>query len=253
MKTVQTSQLHNACQQLKLTTVLKQVDSLAELAQRQQQPYTDFLYELLNLEIEKRLERRTQRLIKAAKFPMIKTLEQFDFQRAPHICHSKINLLAQGEFIQNAEPIIFLGDPGTGKTHLAQAIGYQLILNGYAVRFITASQLINQLVEAHDKHQLTKLLAQLQRCHALIIDELGYLPMQQHEAELLFQIFSQRHELKPVIVTSNLPFSEWTSVFTDPRLCRALLDRLTHRAHIIQTGNESMRLNEALKQTNSPA
>ncbi len=239
--------LHNACQQLNLNTLSKHLDDCVLQAQRQQQSYTDFLYELLSIEIEKRSERRTARLLKSAQFPMIKTLEQFDFNRNPLISKTKINLLAQGDFIPNAEPIIFIGDPGTGKTHLAQAIGHQLILKGVTVRFISASQLVNQLVEAHSQQHVIKLLNLFQRAQVLIIDELGYLPIQPKEAELLFQVFSQRHELKPVIITTNLPFSEWTSVFIDPRLCRALLDRLTHRAHIIDTGTNSERLQESLR------
>jgi len=238
--------LHNACQQLKLNTVLKHLDDCVAQAQRQQQSHTDFLYELLSMEIETRTERRTARLLKSAQFPMIKTLEQFDFNRNPLVSKTKINLLAQGDFIANAEPIIFIGDPGTGKTHLAQAIGHQLILKGITVRFISASQLVNQLVEAHAQQHMIKLLSLFQRNQVLIIDEVGYLTIQSKEAELLFQVFSQRHELKPVIITTNLPFSEWTSVFTDPRLCRALLDRLTHRAHIMDTGIDSARLQESL-------
>lgn len=238
------------CKQLQLTSMAASIVTACERAQRQQQSHTDFLTELLSQEYEARLEKRAQRRIKEAKFPLLKTLEAFDFARNPGLPEAKIRSLAQGGYINKAEPIIFIGEPGTGKTHLATALGYCAAQQGCCVRFTTTSQLANLLVEARDHHQLSLLTQRYQRYSLLILDELGYLPLAKNDAELLFQILSQRHEKYPIIITTNLPFSEWTSVFTDHRLCKALIDRITHRAHIIETGNNSARLEQTIASLN---
>jgi DNA replication protein DnaC len=168
------------------------------------------------------------------------------FNKSGGISPNQIKKLAQGDYIQEAQGIIFIGEPGTGKTHLATALGIKAAEQGITVRFITASELVNKLIEAKNQQHLSRLVKQYARYPLLILDELGYLPLTKNDAELLFQVLSIRHEKKPVIVTTNLPFSEWTSIFHDQRLCRALIDRITHRAHIIETGIRSIRFEEAM-------
>jgi len=241
-----TNEVISLCQRLKLTTLSKQAIPLSEAAVRQQQSHLDYLGTLLTDELEQRLLRRAARRIKEARFPQIKTLEGFDFASAPHLPEARLRKLADGAYIDNAEPIIFMGEPGTGKTHLASALGYAAAHQGKTVRFVTASFLANSLIEAKDARVLSRLTMHYQRFGVLIIDELGYLPINKADAELIFQVLSARQEQRPVIITTNLPFSEWTSVFPDQRLCRALVDRLTHKAHIIETGEQSARLQETL-------
>jgi DNA replication protein DnaC len=238
------------CKQLQLPFTASTIINTCEQAQRQQQSHSDFLMELFTREYESKLERRAKRRVKEANFPLVKTLESFNFARAHDLPESKIRSLAHGDYISKAEPIIFLGEPGTGKTHLATALGYCASLQGHVVKFITASQLANMLIEAKNHQQLSSIIKRYQGYRLLIIDELGYLPLAKTDTELLFQILSQRHEKYPVIITTNLPFSEWTSIFTDHRLCKALIDRVTHRAHIIETGANSVRLEQTLNNIN---
>lgn len=240
--------LSQLCQQLALLAVASTVDQACESAQRQQQPYSEFLLDLLHREWETRCQRRTMRRVKEAKFPWVKTLDSFDFQRAPHLPEVKLRQLAQGSYIAEAEPIILIGEPGTGKTHLACALGFAAAQQGHAVRFMMASQLVNLLVEAKDSRVLSAITQRFSRYKLLILDELGYLPLSKADSELLFQVISQRQERLPIIITTNLPFSEWTSIFPDQRLCKALIDRITHRAHIIETGHQSVRLEETIEQ-----
>jgi DNA replication protein DnaC len=194
-----------------------------------------------------RSQKRLTRLVKEAKFPCVKTLDGFNFNRAAHLPETLIRELAQGKYISNAEPIILIGEPGTGKTHLACALGYAAAKSGVAVRFTTTAQRVNLLVEAKDNRILSVITARYARYKLLILDEIGYVPLSKADSELLFQVISQRQERLPLIMTTNLPFSEWTTIFPDHRLCKALVDRITHKAHIIETGEKSMRLEETLK------
>jgi DNA replication protein DnaC len=241
-----TERLITLCKELQLSLMASSVTTACEQAERQQRSYVEFLTDLLAQENDARLQRRAKRRVKEARFPQVKTLESFDFAKASNLPETRIRSLAQGEYINKAEPIIFVGEPGTGKTHLATALGYCAAQEGICVRFTTVSQLANLLVEARDHQQLSSLSQRFQRYNLLILDELGYLPLAKTDAELLFQILSLRHEKYPVIITTNLPFSEWTSVFTDHRLCKALIDRITHRAHIIETGKNSVRLEQTI-------
>lgn len=244
MKTVIT-----LCEQLQLPFMAMSVSAACEQAQRQQQNHIEFLTELLSQEYNAKLENRAKRRVKEAGFPLIKTLENFDFTNT-NLSEAKMRFLAECSYITKAEPIILMGEPGTGKTHLATALGYSAAVQGFAVKFITASQLTNMLIEAKDQRQLSLMTKRYQRYQLLILDELGYLPLAKTDAELLFQILSLRHEKYPVIITTNLPFSEWTSIFTDHRLCKALIDRITHRSHIIETGSNSVRLNQTIAKLN---
>jgi DNA replication protein DnaC len=244
--TEEVKELKDICGQLNLSSLYKHVMTIHEQARRQQQPHLEFLYEILQQEAEHRITRRAARRVKEARFPRIKTLSSFNFLKSPHLPESKIRTLAEGSYIDAAEPIILIGEPGTGKTHLATALGYEAAQQGHSVRFTSASQLANCLIEARDAQILSRLVSHYQKFSVLIIDELGYLPLNKTDAELIFQVLSYRQEQKPVIITTNLPFSEWTTVFPDQRLCRAVVDRLTHKAHIIETGLDSMRLKQTL-------
>lgn len=242
------SPLSKLCRQLQLSGISTTVDKACGSAARQQQSHHDFLSELLQQESEYRNQRRTHRRVKEAKFPWNKTLDSFDFERAQHLPEVRLRELAQGQYIQEAQSVILMGEPGTGKTHLACALGYAAASQGHAVRFMMASQLVNLLVEAKDSRVLSSITQRFARYKLLILDELGYLPLSKADSELLFQVISQRQERLPLIITTNLPFSEWTSIFPDPRLCKALIDRITHRAHIIETGQQSVRLEQTLQQ-----
>jgi len=237
-------ELIQLCQSLQLTTMAELVTEACQQALRQQSAHDEFLFNLLLEEQQARHQRRSAKRIKEAKFPRIKTLDGFDFSRSPQLPEALIRQLAHGQYIDEARPIIFIGEPGTGKTHLASALGYAAALEGKIVRFTSTSQLVNLLIEAKDSHMLSNITRRYAGYKVLILDELGYLPLSKIDAELLFQVISQRQERLPIIITTNLPFSEWTSIFPDQRLCRALIDRITHKAHIIETGNKSIRLEE---------
>jgi DNA replication protein DnaC len=234
------------CRTLRLPSVAQQAVLLAEEARRQGLGHLDYLVRLLELEVGDRAAKRAARLLRQAGFPLLKTLESFDFGRAPHLPEALLRELAGGRYIEQAECVILIGEPGTGKSHLATALGVAAAQAGRRVRFVTAGRLVNELIEARDARALGRAVARYAKVEILVIDELGYLPLSRTDAELLFQVLSERHERRPIIVTTNLPFGEWTAVFPDPRLCRAVLDRLTHRAHIIETGTHSARLQEAL-------
>jgi DNA replication protein DnaC len=241
--------LDSLCQSLQLSVIRKEALVLADEAYRHQKPHLDFLVTLLEDEWQAKLHKRSQRRMKAAGFPWLKTLESFQFSKTSDIPESLIRKLATNDYIEKAQPIILLGEPGTGKTHLAIALGITAATQGFNVRFITAAELANQLMEAKDSRNLSSVIKRYSACDLLILDELGYLPLSKADAELLFQVLSKRQEHKPVIVTTNLPFSEWLNVFPDPRLCKAVIDRLTYQAHIIETGETSIRLAESIKGT----
>lgn len=207
----------------------------------------DYLCQVLELEVNERAARRAARRIKEAGFSQPKTFESFDFRRAPALPEVQLRQLAEGDYIDRAETVILMGEPGTGKTHLATALGMAAAQQGRAVRFATAGRLVMDLIEAKDARTLGRIVGRYSRIDLLILDELGYLPLSKADAELLFQVLSERHERRALILTTNLPFSAWTTVFPDPRLCRAVIDRLTHRAHIIETGIQSIRLEEAMR------
>jgi DNA replication protein DnaC len=239
------------CRTLKLPAVGRDAVRLANEACRQGTAHLNYLAQLLEIEHRERDARRTARRLKEAGFPLVKTLEGFDFKRAPHLPEVRIRELAVGHYIDQAESVILLGEPGTGKTHLATALGVAATQQGRSVRFVTAARLATELTEARDAHELGRIVGRYSRVEVLVLDELGYVPLGRTDAELLFQVLSERQERRPVIVTTNLPFGEWTSVFSDARLCRAVVDRLTHRAHIIETGSQSIRLAQTLARSRS--
>ena len=227
---------------LRLPVFLREHPKTAAQCAADRADYATFLLRLAELELLERERKGTERRIKAARFPAAKSLEDFDFAAAGKINKALVLELARGEWIERRDNVILIGNPGTGKTHLAIALGLAACRRGRAVRFFTAAGLVNALVEARSEKALLRLQAQLARAELLIVDELGYVPFSRTGAELLFELLSQRYEQGSVVVTSNLPFDEWTGVFGSERLTGALLDRLTHRAQILLIEGDSYRL-----------
>jgi DNA replication protein DnaC len=234
------------CRLLRLPTIAAQCQRLAKDAVQQQQPYLTYLAELLSAEVDERERHTIERRIKDARLPRIKTLEDFDFSAASLVSAPQIRELAEGGYINRAEPIIFIGDSGTGKTHLATGLCLAACRQKKRVRFITAAGLVNELVEAQHHNQLGRALQRWTRYDLIAIDEMGYVPFAQVGAELMFQVISERAERATLVITTNLPFSEWTQVFPNVRLCKALLDRITDRATIIETGSDSYRFKRTI-------
>jgi DNA replication protein DnaC len=235
------------CKVLHLPAVAAQCAQLAEQAVRERRTHLGFLEALLQAELEEREQRLIERRIREAHLPRMKTLAEFDFARNPKVSAQLIHELAQGGYIGRAEPVIFIGDSGTGKTHLLTGLAVAACRQKRRVRFATAAALINELVEAKHQLQLGRALARWARYDLIALDEVGYVPLAEVGAEFLFQVIAERAEKAAVIVTTNLPFSEWTQVMPNPRLCKALLDRITDRAHIIETGTESYRFRRTLE------
>lgn len=235
------------CRMLRLPAVAQQCGPLAEEAGKQRQTYLRYLEALLAVELEERERHTIARRIQDAHLPRIKTLEEFDFTQAPLIHATEIQELATGGYLARAEPVIFIGDCGTGKTHLLTGLCVAACQQKRRVRFATAAALVNELVEAKQQLQLRRVLARWARYELIAIDEVGYVPMADVGAEFLFQVIAERAEKAAVILTTNLPFSEWTQVVPNARLCKALLDRITDRAHIIETGTESYRFRRTLQ------
>ena len=222
---------------------------LAEQAARNSRSHLRFLEALLSAEVEEREQNAVARRIKEAHFPKVKTLEEFDFQSAPQLpAHADSSVGGGRVSSGSSEPVILTGDTGTGKTHLATGLGVAACRQRKRVRFTTAAEMVNELVEARHRNELSRVTARWTRYELLVIDEMGYVALAEAGAEMLFQVIAGRAEKSAVIVTTNLPFSEWTSVFPNARLCKALLDRLTDRAHIVDTGAESYRFRRTLEQ-----
>ncbi|MGH2353708.1 MAG: IS21-like element helper ATPase IstB [Chloroflexota bacterium] len=229
-------------------TIAGQCGRLAAQAARERQPYLGYLEALLAAELDDREQRAIARRIKEAHLPRVKTLEEFDFTQTPTVSPAQLAALAEGGYITRAEPVVFLGDCGTGKTHLLTGLCVAACRQRRRVRFTTAAALVNELVEAKQQLQLQRVLARWARYDVVAIDEVGYVPLAELGAEFLFQVIAERAENAAVLLTTNLPFSEWTQVIPNARLCKALLDRITDRAHIIETGTESYRFRRTLAQ-----
>jgi DNA replication protein DnaC len=233
--------------QLKLPTFLRYETTL-RLAQEQGWGYEDFLVKLLAFELEQRKENQEKRRIRAAGFPHPKSLDSFDFSNLPKVDPAVIWQLATGQFVTNRENVILVGNPGTGKTHLAIGLGMKLCSLGFRVKFITAAGLAITLHEAQEMTKLGRLQQQLAKADLLILDELSYVSFNQAHAQLLFQVLSERTEKGSVLITTNLEFSKWTDLFGDPMLTAALVDRLTYRSHILNMNAESYRLKQRRKE-----
>jgi len=230
---------------LKLPTFLREYPKVARQCATEGADYERFLLRLSEQEIIDRQRRMVERRVKQAKFPTVKSLDSFDFAAMPSLNKKMVAELARCEYIDRRENVIALGNSGTGKTHIATALGVSACQKGLPVLFTTASALVNELMEARDEKRLIRLQKQLARNKLIIIDELGFVPLSKTGAELLFEVFSQRYERGSVIITSNLPFDEWTEIFGSERLTGALLDRLTHHVHILEMNGDSYRLNQS--------
>jgi DNA replication protein DnaC len=235
------------CKLLRMPAIAAQCAPLAEQAVRERQTHLGYLEALLQAELEEREQRLIERRLREARLPRLKTLEEFDFERNPKVSAQQIHELARGDYIARAEPVIFIGDSGTGKTHLLTGLAVAACRQQRRVRFATAAALINEMVEAKPQLQLGRALARWARYDLIALDEVGYVPLAEVGAEFLFQVIAERAEKAAVLVTTNLPFSEWTQVIPNARLCKALIDRITDRATIIETGAESYRFRRTLE------
>ncbi len=232
---------------MRLPTIRAQYPSLAREAAEQRRSYEDYLLSLVEQEVLERDQKLQQRRLKRAAFPYLRTLEAFDFALLPHLNKEKVLQLAGGEFVERQESVIFLGPPGVGKTHLMIALGMACCLSGKTVRFVTAAALVNEMMEAQGSLRLTQPQRQLSKTDLVCLDEIGYIPFSTTGAQLLFQFFAERYERGSVMVTTNSEFGQWTEVFGQERLTAALLDRLTHRCHILELQGESFRFRHSLR------
>jgi DNA replication protein DnaC len=237
---------------LKLPTMLAEHEKLARDAATRDEPYDAYLLHLTELEVATRTANAIAARIRAAAFPVPKELEAFDFTATPSLSKQKVLELARGEWVDQHWNCCLMGGSGVGKTHLATALGLSLCRRGTKVRFVTAASLVTELEEAHQHHRLDRVLSALDRLDLLIVDELGYLSFSRSGAELLFQVFADRYERRSVLITSNLPFGEWGTIFQGERMTAALLDRLTHQCHILELTGESYRFRESMQAKHGP-
>jgi len=252
--TAATAAIGAATRELKLPTIRTESSRIAADATKERIGYLPFLAELLSAELDERNARRRIRRITEAKFPRHKRLDEFDIDAGPDKLNpATLSSLASGSFMEMATPVVFLGDSGTGKTHLLIGTGIAACEAGKSVRYVTCAQLVNELVEAANEKQLARAVARYGRIDLLCLDELGYVHLDPRGAELLFQVITERDEKSSIAVASNAPFSEWGQVFTDPRLVAAVVDRLTFNALIIETGSNSYRLRSTRARRKDPA
>ena len=234
--------IEQACRTLHLPTIRARYPDFAGTALREQASYKQFLADILGVEVSDRDQRRRSRLVHEAGFPRIKHLQDFDFTANPALTPAAVNTLADPAWVRAGQPLCLIGDSGTGKSHLLIAIGTAIAEAGLKVRYTTTARLANELVEAADERHLSKTIARYSKIDLLCLDEFGYLELDPASAKLLFQIFTEREERRAIAVASNAPFSEWPRTFTDPRLCSAIVDRITFNGHLIETGSDSYRL-----------
>ena len=237
--------LNHRLKSLRLPTVLREYGKLAKQAAAEGPDHVQFLARLFELEMIDRERRMIERRIKAAKFPTVKSLDSFDFKAIPALNKMQVLELARCEWVDRRENVIALGPSGTGKTHIALGLGLSACQKGLSVGFVTAAALVHELMEARDERRLLRLQKQMVGYKLLIIDELGFVPLSKTGAELLFELISQRYERGATLITSNLPFDEWTETFGSERLTGALLDRLTHHVNILEMNGDSYRLGQS--------
>jgi DNA replication protein DnaC len=239
--------LPHQLKELKLSMMVKHYPSVARQAKESGWSYEEFLLGLTEVELQVRAENRLKRRVREAHFPLMKTLEGFTYEATPELDKRLIRDLASGEYIRERKNVILMGKSGTGKTHLAIALGIEACRQGLRTRFVSGSALANELIESRDEKRLSRIVQRYSQYSLLILDELGYIPFSKQGAELLFQVLAERHERGSIIITTNLGFADWTQVFGDPTLTAALLDRLTYKAHIITCSWESYRFKESLR------
>jgi DNA replication protein DnaC len=245
---VENALLESYLKQLNLTTFLRHYQSFAEDAAQSNQGYLRFLLALAEAEVKQRDLNGQRRRLQEARFPVHKTFHDFDFSAIPTLNQQRLLHLAQGDYMAKTEPIILLGNPGLGKTHTAIALGIAATQQKKRVRFFNAAALVSDLLAAQQTQRLSPFLDTLLRYHLIILDELGFIPFSATGAHLLFQFCSTLYERVALIVTTNLKFADWTQLFGDERLTLALIDRLTHRAHLIEFTGDSYRFRQRLAQ-----
>lgn len=241
---VETQLLESYLKRLGLTTFIHNHTAFAVDAAQSQHSYDRYLLALAEQELARREAHSRQRRLKEAKLPLVKTFNDFDFSALPLLNQQKLVQLAQGDYIHNREPVILVGNPGLGKTHIATALAVAACQQLRRVRFYNTAALVNELLAAQQEHRLAKVLATAQQHELLVLDELGFIPLTLTGAQLLFQFCSALYERVALIITTNLKFADWTQIFGDERLTLALLDRLTHKAHIIEFTGESYRFRQ---------
>jgi len=229
---------------MKMEHLVSQLDTVCEQAAKKELDYRQFLAAALDTEWSGRYQRGVESRLKLARFPWVKTLEQFDFGFQPSVDRKVIRELSGLSFVARAHNVVFLGPPGTGKTHLSVALGVKAVEAGYSVLFLTLESLMTRLVRAHRENRLERTLQQLVYPKLLILDELGYLPLNREEASLFFRLLVRRYERASLVVTSNKSFLDWGEIFNDQVLATAILDRLLHHATTINIKGESYRLKE---------
>jgi DNA replication protein DnaC len=237
---------------LRLPTMLREHEKLATLCQGERADYQTFLLRLAEREVQDREVRAAERRIKAAKFPVVKTLDTFKFKAQPSINRALVQQLTRGDYIDRRENVLLIGNSGTGKTHLASGLAFAACNQGRRVLFFTATGLVTRLLEKREERQMERFCKQLENQHLIVLDELGYVPFSKTGAELLFEVVSRAYERTSLIVTTNLPFEAWTDVMGNERLTGALLDRLTHRIHVLEANGESYRLRESKDRQKRP-
>ena len=233
---------------LRLPSMGRYYKKLAQEAAQQNRPYEDYLLSLLELEVAQRDENTQKRLIAQARFPYLRTLDQFNFSAIPSVNKAMVLELTKGEYLAKKENAVLVGNTGTGKTHVAISLGILACRQGKKVRFVTATGLINDLLEAQEQHTLGRRMAQIQKLDLLILDEVGFVPFTPEGARLLFQVCADRYLRGSLLVTTNLEFGRWVEVFEDERLTGALLDRLTHHCHVLEFNGDSYRFKESLRE-----
>ena len=239
--------LNNYLKRLRLPAIGKTYERLAEEAAANKISYQEYLCCLLEQEVQARDASTKQARISQAKFPSIKTLDTFEFEEIPTLNKKLVLKLFGGQYLQMGENIVFIGGQGTGKTHLSIALGMQACSEGKVVKFFTAADLAHQLIEARDEKELLRFQQQLAKCHLLILDELGRIDGTQDSANLLFQVLGSRYERSSTIITTNLDFGDWSTVFMTKNLTAAVLDRLNHRCHLVEANGESYRFKQSLR------
>jgi DNA replication protein DnaC len=230
---------------LYLATIAGHWERFAQEARRKRQPHADYLADLVSFEVAKRRERRIQRRIQEARFPILKTLDSFDFASQPGLDRDEVLDLFRCEFVEQAANVVLLGGVGTGKTHLAIALGMACCQQDHRVRFTTAAELTNTFVEAKRDGRLSRKLEQMARYDIVILDELGYVPFDREGADLLFGFITRVYERRSLVVTTNLPFAKWSEVFLDATAAAAVIDRIVHHSTVLQTEGSSYRLKAA--------
>lgn len=244
--------LETYLKQLRLPMFVQHYRRVAEDAAQTQLSYDRFLLALAEQEVAQREKNRQHQLIRAARFPVLKELADFDFTQLPSLNKQLVLELARGRYIQQGETVVLVGNPGLGKTHVATGLAVAACRQGYKVRFYTAAGLVNDLIQAQDEHRLSKFLNAALKQQLIVLDELGFIPFSPTGAQLIFQFCSCLYERVTLMVTTNLRFADWTQVFGDERLTAALLDRLTHKAHILEFVGDSYRFRQRLQRTTVP-